>query len=354
MQASRSQGSRRVAQSGGSQAVARAHDGATRACLRGFAGASSSRALRGSVASWLRGFGPAFTLVELIVVVTVIILILAVAVPGLSAMNAEARLTSAQQTISGVTTRAFYQAMADRTMTAVRFFPGEWDVADKESQAPGGRQHLAIYSYVGKTSQELPPGSGNFVISFGEYFERAKDLASVVMPDDVWAAPLEALSNQTAALLGPNGWSPSYGSLGQSFVLDGQRGLFAFNAEEASGNSDSSNFLNADDFLIVCDPETGARRGMPTPFHLRAYVPRFANGTWGYDADTSDTNPANARHWYQRYAFSGVVTYRREPFVALGASASGYDRQQYLQTAGRPYLIHRFSGGLTPGKQAPQ
>ena len=312
---------------------------------------SGPRALRACVPTCLRAFRPAFTLVELIVVVTVIILILAVAVPGLSAMNAEARLTSAQQTISGVTTRAFYLAMADRTMTAVRFFPGEWDVADKESQAPGGRQHLAIYSYVGKTSQELPPGSGNFFVSFGEYFERAKDLASVAMPDDVWAAPLEALSSQPAALLGPNGWSQYYRSIGQDFVLDGQRGMFAFNAERASGNSDSGSFLNADDFLIVCDPETGARRGMPTPFHLRAYVPKDG---WRIDADTSDTNPADARHWYQRYAFSGVVIYRREPFVALGAAASGYDRQQYLQTAGRPYLVHRFSGGLTPGKQAPQ
>ncbi len=279
----------------------------------------------------------------MILVVTVIVLVLAIAVPGLSAMNAEARLTAAQQTVQGMTTQAYNLALANRSMTAVRFFPSEWDTADPTQRSSAGRQHLAIYSYVGTMRDD---GS----LSFGERFERANDLSSAVMPEDVWAAPLEALATYQVKLSDTN-----YDSLGADFVLNGTANLFKFNADSAT-SSEPGVFLNADDFLIVCDPQTGIRTAMPAPFRMRAYVPKYSDGSWGYDADTSSTDPTDKTAWYQRYSFSGVVTYRREPFLSLpgGAAAAGADRQAYLRETGRPFLVHRFSGGLLPALQRPQ
>jgi type II secretory pathway pseudopilin PulG len=259
-------------------------------------------------------------MVELIIVVTVIIIVLAIAIPGLSAMSAEARLTAAQQMIQGVTTQAYYLGLANRSMTAVRFCPGPWD-ADPNAPVADTRQRLAIYNYVGTSAQE---GSGGWSIAFGEYFERAKDLSSVAMPEDVWAAPLEALQVPAGQfwLTGPLCTTPS------TFTFD--------------PNVPGANFLNADDFLIVCDPETGVRTGTPTPFRLRAFAP-----TLGYEVDNNAGVP------FQRYSFSGVVTYRREPFAALGASATGAARQALLQRDGRPFMVQRYSGGLQSGLQRP-
>lgn len=291
--------------------------------------------------------GPhAFTIIELIVVITVIVLILAIAVPGLSRMNDEMRMTSAKQSIQGVTTQAYLLSLADRAMTAVRFFPGAWD-SDPNAATVDTRQHMAVYSYVGTSVQENPPGSGTFQVQLGEYFERAKDLGSVKLPEGVWSAPLEALS-PSEAWLGPT--QQYYGALGSEFVLDGKIGQFEFNADHAS-STETKNLLNADDFLLVCDPETGMRTGTPTLYHLRAFVP-----TWRYDADTLNTsNLSDMTGWYQRYSFSGVVTYPREPLLNLpgGTTAAGSLRQDVLRLSGRPYLVHRFSGGLLAGAVPP-
>jgi hypothetical protein len=102
----------------------------------------------------------------------------------------------------------------------------------------------------------------------------------------------------------------------------------------------------------VCDPETGIRTGVPTSCHLRAYAPGY-----GYELDYRDNRPLDENFWYTRYSFSGVVTYRREPFTAIAATPGGgqrYERQEYLRRAGRAYLTHRFSGGLMPGAQRPE
>jgi type II secretory pathway pseudopilin PulG len=299
--------------------------------------AAVPHSLRASVPSCLR----AFTIVELIVVVTVIVLILAVAVPGLSAMNAQARLVSAQQLINGVTTRAYFLSLADRAMTAVRFFPGAWDTIDKtEKQAPGGRQHLAIYSYIGTTVQEN--ASGAFTVQFGEYFQRTKNMNSVVMPEDVWAAPIEALSSASVSL--PGG---PYNPFGPNFVLSGTAGQFAFNAERVSG-SDGGGFLNADDFLIVCDPDTGVRTGTPQPYRVRAYVPKYSGSYPTYE-NFENQGPGDPVA-YQRYSFGGLITYRREAFAVC---RTGQECQDYLRYEGRPFMVHRFSGGLLSGAGRP-
>ncbi len=271
--------------------------------------------------------------------ITVIVIILALAVPGLATLNAEMRQTAAHQTLHSVTTRAYHLAQASRTLTAVRLFPGEWDVSEKPGAA-GGRQHLAIYEYVGATSSEDATR-----VEFGEYFQKARELESVKMPEDTWAAPLEALSTDPMTIE----YTP-YASLGRDFVLPGDFGAFSVSADPRYATSD---FLKADDFLLVCDPETGIRTGIPTACHLRAYNPLR-----GLEMSTAAPGkPLDERYWYTRYSFSGVVTYRREPFAALQNLPGGNEeqlRQEYLRQNGRAYLTHRFSGGLMPGAQRPQ
>ena len=270
----------------------------------------------------------AFTLVELVIVVSVIVLILVIALPALSAMNAEARLTSAQQTIQGVTTRAYYMALAERTMTAVRFYPAEWDAVAQPGQSEQGRQRAAVYRWVGSTV--TPEGTA---LRLNEYFARAGELESVLLPEDVWVAPVEAL------LLNRFG-SPNYGA---NVVLTGSIGTFQYDPPLLPG---PQSMLRADDFLIVCDPQAGVLGGRPRPFPLRAYSP-----LQNYEVEP---DPGQSGIQYNRYSAAGLVAYRREPFVALGSAAQGVQRQTLLRTNGRPYLVHRFSGGLMAGEPRPQ
>jgi type II secretory pathway pseudopilin PulG len=294
----------------------------------------------------------AFTIIELIVVVTVIIVILAIAVPGLSAMNAEARLTAAQQVINGALTQAYHLAWANRSLAALRLLPAEWDVQpDNAAAGRTGRQSLAIYSYVGTNVQENTSGGG-FTIGPKEYFQRAKEFNSALMPEDVWAAPLEALSVDSVNLTSSTtpGFGFAYSPFGSSFVLDGQIGWFAFDANRLDNDTESGTFLNADDFLLVCDAQTGLRTATPTPYLLRANVPADHAAQWGPEPSPDlQHGPA-----YQRYSFSGVVTYRREPFAQLGTAATGIQRQTLLRESGRAFLAHRYGGGLVPGLQRPQ
>ena len=71
---------------------------------------------------------------------------------------------------------------------------------------------------------------------------------------------------------------------------------------------------------------------------------------------TDMTTPASPRESAQveRFNFSGIVIYKREPFLALGASASADDRQDVLRRFGRPYFVHRYSGGLVMGTRDTQ
>ncbi len=281
---------------------------------------------------------------------TVIVLVLALAVPGLSAMNAQARMTSAVQTVNGMMTRAYYLSVADTAMTAVRFLPAEWDVVDPTKQVAAGAQRVAVYKYVGSADREN--SSGGFDVKYEEYFQRAEDIGSAELPADIWVAPLEALSQQPVTLNGTH----QYPNFGQDFVLDGwiqdrtRRNEHHF-ALDANRDAHADSLLNADDFLVVFDPQMGLRGGVPEAHQLRAFDPRLRAV-----AATGETETAGARDGsgnviepYRRYNFTGVVIYRRENFLTLGSEASGEDRQNMLIQTGRPYLAQRFGGGLLSG-----
>ncbi len=284
----------------------------------------------------------AFTIVELIVVITVIVLILAIAVPGLSAMNAEARLKAAAQTTSGCLTRAYYQALADVNMTAVRFVPESWVRQDSDAEqteaTTSKRQLLLTYSYAGISYDEDNPIEDQ--VEYHEYFVRRSGVEPTRLPADVWATPLEALSTAPARL-GEDGLY--YPNLGRDFVTAGTVGDFYYNADESDG---ANNFLNADDFLVVIDPDSGIIGGTPQPYPLRAYSPID-----GYELDHA---PGTNGQPFQRFGFAGVVLYRREAFLGLGSDASGEERQQWLRDNGQPYMAHRYSGGLNAGLQHPE
>ncbi|MBU0637945.1 MAG: hypothetical protein KKB50_03705 [Planctomycetes bacterium] len=268
---------------------------------------------------------PAFTIVELIVVITVIVIILAIAIPGLSAMTAEARFSAAQQSINGVLTRAHITALADMSITAVRFMPGRWDRVERmESQEAGDEQHAVTYKYVCSTDQF---SGSNVNVAFSERFERLKGSAPLRLSSSTWVAPVEALATETTSLVGH---ASPYGNFGADFVLAGVPQTFKRDAGDPS-------FFNADDFLIVFDPRTGVR-GAPEKSQL-------------VGADLEGPGNVVESTNIQRYNFSGIVIYKREPFLEVAGSANGADRQLALRRFGRPFFVHRHSGALVMGVQ---
>lgn len=268
------------------------------------------------------GRRPAFTIVELAIVITLVVIVLALAVPSLSAMNAEARLTSATQTISATLRRAYFLAVGDVNMSAVRFLPAEWSAQSEGGNAVNAdRQHMMIYRYAGKTYDPQAPDAD--VVNYQEYFEPREGVEPVALPEGVWVAPLEALEN---------------GINGQRW-LTGTFGEFAVDAEAAGAGG----FVDADDFLIVIDPHTGVRMGAPQAFPLRSYAPHV-----GYEIHA---NPGDGKP-FQRYSFSGVVVYRRDALVSVGANPA--ERQAFLQDEGRAFMVHRYSGGLMEGLGRPE
>lgn len=232
-------------------------------------------------------------------------------------MSSEARLSSASQTINGMTTRAYYLAISDMAMTAIRFVPGQWAAEPDDREADvSDRQFMVAYRYVGTTVRE--ESNGDFVVEFGEHFRAVDEIKPMRMPSGVWAAPLESLDDSLDGYL-------------SEIALEGNIGEFELDAEA------NPSFFNADDFLIVIDPQTGVQQGLPQPFQMWAYSPDH-----GYELDKDGDA-------YQRFNFSGVVTYQREAMTALGSSADASDRQALLQDVGRPFMVHRFSGGLLSG-----
>jgi type II secretory pathway pseudopilin PulG len=267
-------------------------------------------------ARFLESYG--FTIVELVVVVIIITLVLALVIPGLSAMATESRYSAATQTIRSAVTRAHVASQADRNMVALRFVPDEWDTqADAEQKPPQGRQHMVTYAYRTTTDVEV---SGGFEVQYQERFERREDSKSVALPTDIWAAPVEALSRTTAVRNG---------------VLEGTIGQFELDPTRTA-------FLPADDFLIVFDPQTGLQGA------VRAASP---NDWTRYPLLATDftATPFRERPDVRRFNFAGVVLYRREPFTALGRDAAPDDREPVLRRFGRPYFVHRSGGGLVTG-----
>lgn len=281
----------------------------------------------------------AFTLVELLVVISVIGIILLITLPGLSGMLRQVRNDAAYKTVSSFISKAYFRALADSNTTAVRIFPGAWDfseLSETNTQA-AGRQHLALYSFRGdyRDGNGLlqPPNNGVYT----EYFSRVSDEDSLILPAEVWAAPAETVS---AAATNTN-------SVYQN-ALNGQRGFFSF-----SNNFDES-LVDADDFLLIFDPQDGLRSGLPTD-NLMKIADARENRPTGDPAEWLGRTPwdgTNSQR-FLRKNFTGLTFYNRNDFAALDRTvtnpATADVRQSWLQRNSTPVFVRRHGGGLVSG-----
>ncbi len=286
----------------------------------------------------------AFTIVELIVVIALVVIVLALAIPGLNVLNAQARLSGASQTLNVALTRAYYTAVADVNMTALRLLPGDWDISEQTGLAGApGRQHAVVYSYTGVAYDPDNPRPND--VTFKEYFSRRAGVDAVVLPEDVWAAPVEALSNEVVDLPGssdPAAWR---------LFLEGNVGAFAYDAQVRGGDAGQGPLLNADDFLIVIDPKAGVLMPRIRAHPLRAYSPR--EGTEQYRRPGSSGESG----LYTRFGCAGFILYSREQFLAFGREGGGTvaeNRRNFLREKGRAYLAQRYGGGLSAARPRPR
>jgi prepilin-type N-terminal cleavage/methylation domain-containing protein len=294
----------------------------------------------------------AFTVVELMVVVAIIALVLAIGIPAFNSMTEQTRLSKTRQLLNGTLVRARIISVSDRTLTAVRLCPAEWEVREgDERRTLAGRQIMTTYSYRATTAANP---SNPAEVSFHERFERLQDGPTQVLPPDTWVAPSEALD---MVHLVDGDETSNWVLNGTIHHLEGGQ-LRGFELDGDSETNPGEELLDADDFLIVFDPDTGVKPSLlREPWPIKAYVPEEADvgGVEGTEAAGEGWNVSRARFDtpFQRFNFTGVVVYKREPFVALGfdaASEAEYRaRRDVLRRFGLMYYVDRTGGNLLAG-----
>lgn len=306
------------------------------------------RAFRGTLAARRRPTSKlrAFTIVEMIVVIAVIALILAIGVPAFNSMTVQQRISKTRQLLNGTLTRTQVIAVSDQTLTAVRICPADWHLdASAAAGTSKGRQIITTYSY-----RHTYAANPNYPlrVRFAERFERIEDGPTHLLPPDTWVAPSEAFDLTRMVRDGESSSTDWLGNL----VLKGQIGAFRFDAANKTDD-----FLEADDFLIVFDPETGVQpsaRGYERPiWRLRALDPRPLEDGGQIETDALRRANGTVQVAFRRYNFTGTVIYRREPFVAMGTDltdADGVDaRRDVLKRFGQTYYVNRTGGNLVDG-----
>lgn len=276
------------------------------------------------------------TIVELIVVMTLIVIVLTLTVPGISSLVTDARRDETVQAINSALQRARNLAVQSRGYVAVRFVPGAWVLGEEtDSTLDGRRQYLVLYQWQTATF-DLEPELAPVMI---ERFERVAGTPPIALPSQFWVAPLEAVQIDQDDNLSDS-------------ILAGEIGAFEYSAVE-----NDNDFLYADDFLIVFGPEG---RVVPGPQVRNEQVAAFTEGQnghvyriWAYDPLEERETHRDPRggDWlnaepYERANFSSVVIYPREGFVNLGADASPGDRREHLARVGLPFAIHPRSAVL--------
>jgi len=290
----------------------------------------------------------------MLVVMVVIVLLLALGVPAFNSMTRQSRLTQAQQKLNGLLTRANIIAVSDRALTAVRIVPAHWAEAPARDAAYGAqarrdRQAALVYEYRSTSIDPTSLGEDAPNVRFDERFERLTNDPVTLLPTDTWVAPAEALL------------SVGNGGFRGDAVVQGIIDNFEVDAvnDAAIGGID---FLNADDFLVVFDPETGLQPAYwPEGSQDDPYLRRSAWPLLGYDPqreielayDLSGSEFDMSRP-FRRFNFTGVVIYPREPFVTLGRAAAPRDRQEFLRQSGTVYWVNRNGGNLFAGRQTPE
>lgn len=285
----------------------------------------------------------AFTLIELLVVILIIAAIIGIGLPAFNTMTIESRFNEARQSIQGELTRAYVQAAADKNLVAVRFFPGEWEFTPEVDAAAANelrnRQVLVTYAY-GSDSAD-PSDLTN--VFYTEKFIRAAEAQAVVLPEGIWAAPLEATLDPDA--------HTEYAGLTDGTITDAS-GAHAFQLD-AANPAGAGGLYSPDDFLVVIDPAQGVVNSSPRrtwPLHAYAPLPNYGYATSGaWNGATQTYDPG-----YCRFNFAGLVLYRRDAWLAQGATGDAAVRRDELKRLGRAYSIGRYDGRLEPAQVSGQ
>ena len=290
----------------------------------------------------------AFTVVELLVVIGIIILILAFGMPAFNAMAVQQRQNKALLLLSNTLVQTQVRSVSDQTFTAVRVLPAEWQFRSRNTldENIAGRQAISTYIYRQPTA---PDPDDPETIYFEERFEPIADGPTHLLPYDTWIAPQEALFTNTRIPDSDLGFA----LIGDK-VLTGNIGEFVRNANARENNSET--LLDADDFLFVFDPRTGLYPSLTyKPWLMLGFDP--TEGVIGEDGrpvgrewvgPRSNDRPKD-REKFQRINFTGAVIYRREPFVATGKSAAPALRRDALERHGQTYFVDPHAGSLIAG-----
>lgn len=267
-----------------------------------------------------------FTAIELMVVIAIIAVVLGLGIPAFNKMTEELDLDQAVNSINGILARAQTTAVAESTLTAVRFVRADWEMSETgQSLGPTGRMRVIPYIFRGTSQQTNSP----LGIRFADRFERMPDAPEYLMPANLWAAPLEAID-------------PAFPDAGNPYA-QGRLNAFQLNANQG-------NFCDLNDFLIVFDPIAGLKSANRwTPWNLKALNPTaeppvLTEGRWG------SGSPAYAPllEPFVRNNATGIILYNRE--VVRGADTAGTTDSKFrvpaLRRTGTPYYVSRFSGGL--------
>lgn len=314
----------------------------------------------------------AFTLVELLVVVAIIGVILGIGLPAFNSMTAQARKSKARQLLQGALTRASVLSVADRNLVAIRIFPGAWDqlgttsAATPSGAAGVGAQVVAMYKYVTRAERPLDTSGGQNdpdVITYVDRFERIKESPAVVLPPDVWVAPIESLitgQNGNRNLVDRSGNGAFDATDVELDELSGAPGWFDLDCDPRTNRPKA--MLTADDFLMIFDPEQGLVSSHARPaWKMFAYDPRpttgpnssqftgglETGGEYRYNA-TVGRGTYVVGSTFQRLNFTGVVLYDRTRFQSFGSPDL---RGEFLAREGLPLYATGGSGTLTAGGQ---
>lgn len=309
---------------------------------------------------------PAFSLVELIVVTVIISLILLIGLPAFNSISLQSNFSKSEQLINGVTTRAHLIAMNDRVLTAVRFVPAQWEI-DPSGTSGGpntegsGKQALVTYKYsmspISEANQADVNTDGAPDARFVEYFERIKNGPTATLPNEVWAAPAESLYEWNSDGYEGNYW------------LRGKLGRFAADAVTANQLSVDEDMFDADDFLVVFDPDRGVRQPRITrtgsatdtreSWPMRSFWVASAGipgeARWQRDSTFEVTGPdaddVNAQRPFRRFSASGISLYERARLVAIGPTVQPQAtplsrRRDAIKQSARTFYVSHTTGSL--------
>ncbi|RMF72897.1 MAG: type II secretion system protein [Planctomycetota bacterium] len=284
-------------------------------------------------------------MIELIVVLGIIGLVLGIGLPAFNQMSRQSRKNQAEQLLNGAMLRAHVTAVSSRSLVAARIVPGEWTVRTEDdlttARALAGRQVVELYQY----SFSWADPTDIEKVEFDERFERLRDVPPIVLPPDIWAAPAEAAKDPKSGLNNPYDWTA---------IVDGQIGRF-----EVDAARDGEDFYDADDFLIVFDPQTGVQAsswpagsaGNPelrrSAWRMNAYDP-VEEAVIPYELQSGNT--LNFSRPFQRFNFTGVAIYERQPFLDYTQGLRPLDRQRWLRDFATVFYVNRRGGDLVAGK----